>query len=69
MGFATVFEPYRPYLMLITFAFLGAGFYFTYRKREITCEDGSCKQESAGTFSKVLLWVAAIVALVFLFFI
>jgi mercuric ion transport protein len=26
------FEPYRPYFMAVTFAMLGAGFYFTYRK-------------------------------------
>lgn len=68
LGFAAVFEPYRPYLMGMTVLFLGAGFYFTYRKREVKCEDGTCKVESASTLNKIILWVAAIIALVFMFF-
>ena len=68
LGFAAAFEPYRPYLLALTVVFLGAGFYFTYRKREVKCEDGTCKVESASAWQKVLLWVAATVALVFMFF-
>lgn len=68
LGFAAAFEPYRPYLMGMTVLFLGAGFYFTYRKREVKCEDGTCKVESASTLNKVILWVAATIALVFMFF-
>lgn len=68
LGFAAAFEPYRPYLMAMTVAFLGAGFYFTYRKREVACEDGSCKIESASALAKVILWVAAAIAVVFMFF-
>ncbi len=68
LGFAAVFEPYRPYLMVTTVLFLGAGFYFTYRKREVKCEDGTCKVESAGTLNKAILWIAAVIAVVFMFF-
>lgn len=68
LGFAAAFEPYRPYLMAMTVIFLGAGFYFTYRKREVKCEDGSCKVESASTVNKIILWVAAVIAAVFMFF-
>ena len=31
-GLLVKFEPYRPYFTVATFALLGAGFYFTYRK-------------------------------------
>jgi len=68
LGFAAAFEPYRPYLMAMTVIFLGAGFYFTYRKREVACEDGNCKVESASTLVKLTLWVAAAIAVVFMFF-
>lgn len=52
LGFAAAFEPYRPYLMAMTVVFLGAGFYFTYRKRAVGCEDGACKVESASTLTR-----------------
>lgn len=68
LGFAFVFEPYRPTLLGLTVLFLGVGFYFTYRKREVQCEDGTCRVESASTWNKALLWIAAVVALVFMFF-
>ena len=58
LGFAAAFEPYRSYLLILTFLFLGVAFYFTYRKREVTCEDGTCKVESVNNLNKVILWVA-----------
>lgn len=68
LGFSAAFEPYRSYLMVLTVVFLGAAFYLTYRKREVKCEDGTCKVESASTLSKVILWVAAAIATIFMFF-
>ncbi len=68
LGFAAAFEPYRPYLLTLTVVFLGAAFYFTYRKREVQCEDGTCRVEGAPTWQKVLLWVAAVLTLIFIFF-
>ena len=64
LGFAAVFEPYRPYLLTLTVLFLGTAFYFAYRKREIQCEDGTC----AGKWHKIFLWIAATLALIFMFF-
>jgi mercuric ion transport protein len=68
LGFAVAFEPYRPYLLTLTVVFLAAAFYFTYRKVEVKCEDGTCKVESGSAWRKVMLWVAAAVTLVFMFF-
>ncbi len=68
LGFAAAFEPYRPYLLALTVLFLGTAFYFTYRKREVQCEDGTCKIESAGKWHKLFLWLAATFAVVFMFF-
>ena len=68
LGFAAAFESYRPYLLALTVIFLGSAFYFTYRKREIHCEDRTCRVETASIWNKILLWVAAVVALIFMFF-
>lgn len=68
LGFAAAFEPYRPYLLALTVLFLGTAFYFTYRKREIQCEGGTCKVESAGKWHKPFLWFAATIAVIFMFF-
>ncbi len=68
LGFAAAFEPYRPYLLALTLLFLGTAFYFTYRKREIQCEDGTCKVKSADKWHKIFLWIAAAFAVIFMFF-
>ena len=68
LGFAAVFEPYRPYLLALTALFLGTAFYFTYRKREVKCEDSACKVESASFLNKAILWVVAIITVIFIFF-
>ena len=68
LGFAAAFEPYRLYLLALTVFFLGTAFYFTYRKREVQCEDGTCKVESAGKWHKIFLWIAATFAVIFMFF-
>ncbi len=48
IGVFSAFEKYRPYFIGVTAVLLGAAFYLTYRKREVKCEDGSCKIEGAG---------------------
>jgi len=60
-----VFEAWRPYLLGITFALLAAAFYFTYRKREVVCADGTCKVSSAPRWNKLLLWIATVVVILF----
>lgn len=58
---ATVFEAWRPYLLGVTFALLVAAFSFTYRKREVACEDGPCTRRSASRWNKIALWIVTIV--------
>lgn len=62
IGAFSVFEAYRPYLISLTVVLLGFAFYLTYRKREVACEDGSCRIESAGRWSKFTVWLAALLA-------
>ncbi|MDL1893573.1 hypothetical protein FBQ87_11900 [Sphingobacteriales bacterium CHB3] len=62
IGAFTAFEAFRPYLIGLTTIFLGFAFYLTYRKREVMCEDGSCKIESAGKWNKISVWLATVVA-------
>ena len=64
-GAAALFEAWRPYLLGVTFALLAAAFYFTYRKREVACADGTCKVSSASRWNKVMLWIASAVVLLF----
>ncbi|MBI3952194.1 MAG: copper ion binding protein [Acidobacteria bacterium] len=64
-GAAALFEAWRPYLVGVTFALLGAAFYFMYRKREVACADGTCKVSSAPRWNKVSLWVATVVVILF----
>lgn len=56
------FEAYRPYLIGLTAILLGFAFYFAYRKREVKCEDGSCKIEGASKWNKTGVWGATMIA-------
>jgi len=52
-------------MLVVTAACLGAGFYFTYRRRRTVEEDAcGCERPNATRLSKVLLWVASFVTLV-----
>lgn len=62
IGAFSVFVAYRPYLIGLTVAILGLAFYLTYRKREVQCEDGTCKVESAGKWNKLVVWLVTFVA-------
>lgn len=64
-GAAAVFEAWRPYLLGVAFALLAAAFYFTYRRREVACADGTCKISRASRWNKAMLWVASAVVLLF----
>ena len=76
-GLASTFEPLRPVFTLLTVALLAVGFYVVYGKRPATSDtacasdgtpDGTCAVPRNRTREKVLLWVATVVALVFLTF-
>ena len=68
VGFMVGLEAYRPWFMGFTIIFLAGAFYYTYRKREVACEDGSCKIESGSKWSKISLWTITVVALFFMAF-
>ncbi len=86
VGVASALETYRPVLIVVTFGFLAAAFYFTYRSRgkaageHICCppestevDSGCCASTGTGRFSmmaanKIMLWVVALLAVVFLLF-
>jgi len=62
VGAFAIFETYRPYLIGVTILLLGVAFYLVYRTREVHCEDGTCKIESAGKWNKVGVWGATFLA-------
>lgn len=66
LGFAAGLAKYRPLFLVLTAIFIGAGFYFAYRKREVPCADGSCQKVSASRVSKIFLWIVTAAALVLL---
>ena len=72
-GLLLKFEPYRPYFIALTVAFLGAGFYFTYRRpRAVTAAtDGEacdCPAPRTNRAGRIMLWVAATLVTGFLAF-
>lgn len=64
-GAAAAFESLRPYLLGLTALLLAGAFYLTYRRREVTCEDGSCQIQGPSRASKIMLWIATIVVAAF----
>lgn len=67
-GLFSKFESLRPYLFGLTAVLLAVAFYLTYKKREVLCEDGSCKIKSAGKWNKITLWIATILIIGFIVF-
>ena len=61
-AFAQHFEPFRPYLLVVTYVLLGGAFYLTYRPQQATCAPGeACEMPRTNRFGKAMLWIAAIV--------
>lgn len=83
-GIAATLEAYRPLCIALTFGFLAAAFYFTYRPRKSSTATGDCcstttdccavpngelkRRLSLMTFNKVVLWGVTLLAVGFLFF-
>ncbi len=67
-------EEYRPYFIVVTFSFLAAAFYMTYRPRKAGAEVEDCCAPTPGrrfnmmTMNKIMLWGVTAMAVVFLFF-
>jgi copper ion binding protein len=64
-GAAAVFEAWRPYLLVVTFGLLAAAFYFTYRRKDVACADGTCATTKASRWQKPVLWIATGVIVLF----
>jgi copper chaperone CopZ len=62
VGAFAAFEAYRPYLIGVTFLLLGIAFYLVHKKREVACEDGTCKIQDAGKWNKAGVWSATFLA-------
>ena len=59
---AAKFEPYRPYFLAVTAVLLGFAFFRAYRP--ITCAQGeACAVPASRRRNRILLWIAAVVAL------
>jgi copper chaperone CopZ len=83
-GIAGALEAYRPLFIVLTFGFLAAAFYFTYRPRKLQTTEGDCcstprnccavpnegtkRPFSMMTVNKVMLWAVTLLAVLFLFF-
>jgi copper chaperone CopZ len=66
VGASAVFAAWRPYLLALTFALLGIGFYLSYRKRPKACEPGSaCERPAVNRSGRVGLWLAAAFVILF----
>jgi mercuric ion transport protein len=65
----TALEPYQPLFIVITFGFIGSGFWVIYFKPKKSCADDSyCAKPESGKLLKSLLWTSTgliAVALVF----
>ena len=65
-GLAARFDPLRPYFLIATVAFLGAGFYMLYREDQLACETGRvCAEPRVRQRMRTLLWMATGVAVIF----
>lgn len=59
---ALALAPYRPYLLVLTAAFLALAFYLTYRRPASACSPGNaCEMPKANRVGKVLLWLVTLV--------
>ena len=61
IGNLSALDPYKNYFVLVTLAFLGAGFWQVYFRKNVICEDGSyCANPVSGRVTKAALWVATV---------
>ena len=59
---ALALAPYRPYLLVLTAAFLGLAFYLNNRRPPTACGPGdACEIPKASRVGKMLLWLVTLV--------
>jgi len=65
-GFASTFEPLRPYFLGLTAVLLAGGFVMVHREEQKACEPGKpCAEPTVRRRMKIALWVATAIAVVF----
>lgn len=65
LGFAAALVPFRPYLTIVTLLLLGIAFYLVYGCKTV-CEGKEACDIKSIRRTKILLWVAAGLAFIFL---
>ena len=64
IGNLTALEPYKPYFIAVTIAFLGAGFWHVYIKPKKSCAEGSyCARPESVRITKIALWFATVLVI------
>lgn len=57
IGSLTALEPYAPYFLAVTLAFLAGGFWHVYFRKKPDCVDGSyCARPASSIVTKSALW-------------
>lgn len=61
IGKLTALEPYKPYFVVATLAFLGPGYWQVYFRPKSVCKtDGYCASATANRVIKAALWFATV---------
>src|SRR5438128_2421391 len=69
LAFATALMPYRPYFIALTVVFLGAGFYFAYRRQPEPCAPGTaCAAPKSRKLQRASLWAMTLLTLALIAF-
>ena len=68
IGNLTALAPYQPYILALTVAVLGYGFYSVYWRPRQACSDGTCERPLPSRNVKLGLWLGTILVAVALIF-
>jgi mercuric ion transport protein len=60
-AFAHRFEPFRPFLLIVTYSLLGGGFYLGYRPQPACGPGATCEMPRTNRAGKVMLWIALVI--------
>jgi len=64
IGSLSALEPYKYYFAAMTLGFLGLGFWQTYRKPKVACEEGTyCANPVSSRITKAALWTASVLVI------
>jgi hypothetical protein len=66
IGFAGTLVPYQNYFTIGTILLLAVAFYLVYGRKQMVCEDSKLCSPKSQRITKILLWVSAVLAAIFL---